>query len=203
MRNLAPFLFLAVLALGACGGKVTPAPQPFRPKVVDTGPTDPPPTTAPADCEPVKESIGALSYGERSIPESEALTKLADTSMASADGQGIDQSTREQLFIEAVERLVQALVADPYNVNATYALAAAYAKIDRQQCSLNMLERLIQMRSHPSKKAAVDAKLDVLLGRRKQAIDTSFKNLRADPRFRELISGICAGTDDPGCVMGR
>ena len=65
--------------------------------------------------------------------------------------------TREQYQTDAVNDFITALAADPYNVKATYGLAAAYAKIGRKQCSINLLTRMLQMRPHPSKKAEVEA----------------------------------------------
>ena len=96
---------------------------------------------------------------------------------------------------------ITALNADPYNVRATYSLAAAYARIERRQCSLNLLNRLLQMRAHQSKRADVEAALDRLLGR-KQPLDPDFADMRTDDRFRQLIMKMCEGTNDPNCVYG-
>ena len=90
------------------------------------------------------------------------------------------------------------LAADPYNVEATYSLAAAYAVIGRKQCSINLLTRLLQMRPHPSKHAEVEASIDRLLGRR-QPLDPDFSSMRRDNRFRTLIEKMCEGTNDPNC----
>ena len=60
---------------------------------------------------------------------------------------------------------------------------------------------MLQMRSHPSKHAEVEAHLDRLLGR-KQALDPDFADMRRDERFRELIAKMCEGTNDANCVYG-
>jgi hypothetical protein len=86
--------------------------------------------------------------------------------------------------------LLSALNADPYNVHATYNLAAAYARINRKQCSLNLLERLILMRDHHSRKVEVGQKLDRLLGRNKTPLDPDFNDLRQDKRFGCLINNM-------------
>jgi thioredoxin-like negative regulator of GroEL len=109
--------------------------------------------------------------------------------------------TRETYQSDAVNDFITALTADPYNIKATYGLAAAYAKVGRKQCSINLLTRLLQMRPHPSKKAEVERYIDQLLGR-KQALDPDFSDMRRDNRFRELIAKMCADTNDPNCVYG-
>ena len=64
-------------------------------------------------------------------------------------------------------------------MTATYNLAAAYARIGRKQCSLNLLTRLLQMRAHDAKRPEVEAHLDRLLGR-KQVLDPDFSEMRND-----------------------
>ena len=66
-----------------------------------------------------------------------------------------DPQTREEKITRAVEDFLSALGADPYNVHATYNLAAAYARIGRKQCALNLLVRLIAMKDHHSRKVEV------------------------------------------------
>jgi hypothetical protein len=103
---------------------------------------------------------------------------------------------------EAVDGFITALLADPYNVNATYNLAAAYARVGRGQCAINLLTRLIQMRDHASRKEEVESKLDRLLGRKKTTLDPDFAQMRDDQRFRGLIAKMCEGSNDPACVFG-
>ena len=108
----------------------------------------------------------------------------------------------QQYQTDAVNDFITALAADPYNIKATYGLAAAYAKIGRKQCSINLLARLLEMRPHPSQHAEVEAKLDHLLGRNRQALDPDFNDMRRDDRFRALIQKMCEGTNDANCVYG-
>lgn len=204
MRLAFASIFVGLGLFAACGGgPVSKAPPPFRPKA--SGLEPPPPKAEIVDCDPPKPMEGrpALTYGERSIPEAEKLAKQGFDDLRAAEAPGIDPLERERLITGAVSAFIDALLADPYNVHATYNLAAAYARIGRQQCSINMLERLLQMRDHDSKGKQVEDKLDRLLGRNRQALDPDFSALRSNPRFRDLIRDMCAGTDDPGCVHGK
>lgn len=193
----------AVLVLGACHGKqeITAPPPPLRP--------DPEPladkklTTAPKDCTPTvaEDELKPIEFDQRSIPEGSRLAEEAKTLLKTAESAEVDKSLREQYTTDAVQKLIYALKADPYNVPATYYLAATYARIGRGQCAINLLTRLLQMRPHPSKRQEVEAHLDRLLGR-KQTLDPNFADMRGDDRFRALIKKMCDGTNDPNCVYG-
>lgn len=191
MGNAPRGLFLAVvLFAGACGGgeKVKGAPQPLRPQPRKMAPQ---PTVTRDDCEPVSPSEGPapLSFAERSIEESENLANQGVTLLQQAGAGGADPGSGEQALEQAVHRFITALLADPYNVNATYNLAAAYARIHRPQCAVNLLARLVPLRKLPSQTAKVEEKLDRLLGRKgyKGRLDPDFFDLRDDPRFRDLV----------------
>jgi hypothetical protein len=199
MRALALGALLVVVA--GCHGKqeVTAPPPPLRPD-----PEAAPPTAkAVKDCDGTdpKSELKPLTFDERSIPEGQRLAEKANAELRTTDSADIAPSSREQAITDAVNDYVTALAADPYNVAATYGLAAAYSRISRYQCSINLLTRLLQMRPHPSKHAEVEMHIDHLLGR-KQALDADFDNMRRDPRFRELIEKMCEGTNDPNCVYG-
>ena len=198
--------FLSTLLLftlvSSCGGdeKVTPPPPPLRP---EAEPVERPKAAAAKDCEPTEASseLKPISFDERSIPEAIKLAMQANSKLKTAQSAEVEKTTREQYITEAVDDFIIALKADPYNVPATYGLAAAYARIDRVQCSVNLLVRLLQMRPHPSKRGEVEQHLDKLLGR-KQVLDPDFAEMRGDKRFRDLIQKMCEGTNDPNCVYG-
>lgn len=194
-------LSLLFVLLVGCGskGELTPPPAPLRPPpepVVETKPVS-------KDCDPIDpdDELKAISFDERSIPEGMKLAEQARAELKTAESAEVAGATREQYITDAVEHFITALRADPYNVQATYGLAGAYARIGRKQCSLNMLTRLLQMRPHPSKRPDVELMLDRLLGR-KGALDPDFSSMRADDRFRALIQKMCDGTNDPNCVYG-
>jgi hypothetical protein len=200
MRHAA--LLVGLLSgLAGCHEKqeMTPPPPPLRP---DPEPL-PPTAAAEKDCTPTdpKEELKAMTFDQRSIPEGQRLSDIGMGNLHVSEGGDVARSTKESSITDAVKYFVTALGADPYNVSATYGLAASYAMIGRKQCSINMLTRLLQMRPHPSKHAEVEAAIDHLLGRH-QPLDPDFLDMRRDERFRTLIEKMCEGTNDPNCVYG-
>jgi hypothetical protein len=192
-----------VVVLGALAGchekqEVTAPPPALRPE-----PEPKPEASLAKDCEPTDPAteLKPIAFDQRSIPEGQRLADQAYSNLKAANSAEVDRMTREQYQTNAVNDFITALAADPYNVKATYGLAAAYAKIGRKQCSINLLTRLLQMLPDPSKKAEVERYIDQLLGR-KQALDPDFSEMRRDSRFRELIAKMCADTNDPSCVYG-
>ena len=188
------------LALFGCHGKqeVTAPPPPLRPE-----PEPKPETVVAKDCDPTDPAaeLKPIAFDQRSIPEGSRLAEQGYAKLKAANSAEVDRLTRENYQTDAVNDFITALAADPYNIKATYGLAAAYAKVGRKQCSINLLTRLLQMRPHQSKKAEVEHYIDQLLGR-KQALDPDFSDMRRDNRFRELIAKMCADTNDPNCVYG-
>jgi hypothetical protein len=193
--------WLLVLAIVACHEKqeVTAPPPPLRPEAEPA----PDSKTTQKDCEKTSTDLELkpLTFDERSIPEGLKLAQTANTELRTAASAEVDKPTREQYLTQSVDDFIKALKADPYDVPATYGLAAAYARIGRKQCTLNLLTRLLQMRPHPSKHGEVESALDKLLGRN-QPLDPDFSQLRGDDGFRKLIMKMCEGTNDPNCVYG-
>jgi hypothetical protein len=192
-----------LVSLAACQKKpeVTAPPPPLRPEP-EPVPDEKKPVIA-KDCEPVDPATlpKSITFGERSIPEAINHTNDARDKLKLAEGAEVDRALREAYTTDAVKGLITALVADPYNVTAHYLLAATYARIGRKQCAVNLLQRMLEMRGHPSKKVEVDVNLDKLLGR-KQALDPNFADMRRDANFRTLIQKMCEGTNDKDCVYG-
>jgi predicted outer membrane protein len=191
-----------LVLLAACSKKqeVTMPPPPLRPEpepMADTG------KASQKDCDAMTPEMEEkpMAFDQRAITESSKLSDGARTNLKLAESAEIERLQREDYISDAVRDLITALRGDPYNVSATYSLARAYARIGRPQCSMNLLTRLLQMRTHPSKRATVETHLDMLLGR-KQALDPDFSDMRGDERFRSLISKMCEGTADANCVYG-
>jgi hypothetical protein len=202
MQRTLLLLLLSFTTLHGCKTKqaLTAPPPPMRP---EPDPLPPPVQVTAKDCEPIEANseLKPISFDERSIPEGSKLAEQAKGELRTAESAEVERSTREQYITDAVDHFITALSADPYNVTATYNLAAAYARIGRKQCSINMLTRMLQMRSHASKHADVELHLDRLLGR-KVALDPDFSEMRKDARFRALIAKMCEGTNDANCVFG-
>jgi hypothetical protein len=190
--------------LTACGAAdaYSPPPPPFRPKPIEVD--RPRQSSAREDCEapnPADEEP-AKTFQQRSIPEAEKLAQQGVANLKAAGTKEVEQATRESLVTDAVDLFNTALLADPYNVTATYYLAAAYGRIGRVQCTINLLKRLLEMRDHSSRRDAVAHKLDLLLGRNRQSLDPDFNDMRDDIRFRTLIENMCERDIDKGCVYG-
>jgi hypothetical protein len=180
--------------------ELTAPPPPLRPA------PEPVPVSRPEvarDCEPLRpgSELNPIDFNSRSPVEARRLAEKAKGELRTAESAEVERTTREQYITEAVVDFITALGADPYNITATYNLAAAYARIGRKQCSINLLTRLLQMRSHPSRHAEVELHIDRLLGR-KQGLDPDFAEMRRDERFRSLIAKMCEGSSDPSCVYG-
>ena len=182
-------VLLASTFLFACAGpgKVAASPEVYRPNEIK----DSKPKQAQVDCPTTDpENLApAVPYVERSISESVNLAAEASKMLKRSHTEGLPRIEREELISEAVSTFITALAADPYNVHATYNLAALYARIGRRQCSLNLLERLLLLRRLPSQQPKVELKIDRLLGkdRYKGRLDPDFNDLRDDVGFRDLV----------------
>jgi hypothetical protein len=191
------------LVVGCGGGPIPPAPPPLRPK------PEPAPTAIGGpdnrtDCDPTDHNREepARAFDERSPDEAADLARDGLAALQTAEKEG-DRALSEDHITKAVNLFVTSLLADPYNVTATYNLAAAYARIGRIQCSLNLLERLFAMQEHHSRKDQVSDSINRLLGRVGKNVDPDFNEMRADPRFRAMIANMCGNSRDAtGCVYG-
>lgn len=199
VRCLWPVAACALAAACAKNGPVPEAPEPRRPQEIRAQGND----EVPTDCEPVdpRSLPPSASYKERSIAEATNLADEGFSRLRRSESRDVPRLEREELITEAVDLFITSLAADPYNVHATYNLAAAYARIGRPQCAVNLLDRLVELRKLPSQKQAVEAKLDRLLGRGKyrRRMDPDFLQLRDMKIFREVIKKFCPSlsADDP------
>src|SRR5262249_59629081 len=94
--------------------------------------------------------LPAKPFGERSVVEAQKLASGGLSKLQAAEGNA-DKAAREKLITDAIDDFITALLADPYNVLATYNLAAGYARIGRKQCAVNLIARLLHMRAHESR----------------------------------------------------
>jgi hypothetical protein len=204
MRATAVVLLTAALLVIGCHNKdnIPVAPAPLRPEPAAEVEAK---RATRTDCDVVDANAeGApMAFDERSIDEAQDMADEGVSKLKEAEAGDTAQQRRDGLVTEAVYKFINALGADPYNVRATYNLAAAYARIGRKQCSVNLLTRLIQMRKHSSRKVEVEKSIDRLLGRGTASLDPDFNDMRNDERFRTMIRNMCDGTSDPACVRGH
>ncbi len=183
-------LVLAALAGSAatagCGGATEPAPSPLRPEAEPR----PEVVTEPEDCEPERAGAEPLARDDRSIEESGNLADSGFDWMDQARDRAEPLEAREAALAAAIDHFTKALAADPYNVRATYELAAAYAQIGRRGCALYLLARLQPLGELRSAQDEVEEVVARLLGRgdHEGRMDPAFFDLRDDPQFRRLVA---------------
>jgi hypothetical protein len=171
MNRLAILLTLAVFGaasiptgLAGCGsGPYTSKPDRLKKPRAKKPPKDKPTASQEADAEDGKGEGGKGEGGKPGAPavsdeqcrtnffaepkkgprrakDARTMAISADTKLRDAEGQ--DGSARQELVVEAMSTLSNALEKDPYAPEPTYKLAVAYALVGRKSCSLALLERL-------------------------------------------------------------
>jgi hypothetical protein len=169
MNRLAILLCLAVLGaaftaggLGACGsGPYSGAPDKLKKPRAKKRPLDKPTPTEVADTDgggvdgkggkgakdaPVSDEQCRTNFfaepkkGPRRSKEARNMAIQTEGALRDAEAQ--EGAARQQLVIDAMSTLSNALVKDPYGPEPTYKLAVAYAMLGKKSCSLALLERL-------------------------------------------------------------
>lgn len=101
-----------------------------------------------------------------------SLAKQADSLLVEADDK--EGQARISAVVEALSKLKNALVADPYGPEATYKMAVAYALVGKKGCSVALLERLQELTKHPGAGAEAERVVNRALR------DPSFEPFRKD-----------------------
>jgi tetratricopeptide (TPR) repeat protein len=196
------FVVLAVITAGCATAKVTPPGDPLRPppqklpavvtqtniNAVVKGPVD----QAPQDCEAQSPDQGPppKSPSGKDLDEAARIASAGLRNLIDAEQQTRPASEVTSLIEQAVSRFLQSLALDPLNVKATYNLSAAYARMGRNQCALNLVARLAAMdRKGLRKKDVVDAfqRIYGSGGKWKGQADPDFQILRTDKRLTDLV----------------
>jgi hypothetical protein len=192
---------LLVALVAACGPKGPfPAADPLRPpaqKVDSGGPVAVTPVVA-ADCDPLAPAQGApaVAYkdrdevGAQSLYKQQALPLLKNSEDSANPGGPPSSPDAQDAFLAAVKKFQEGLAMDPYNAHLTYNLAAAYARIGKNQCALNLLARLASFSKWPSRKANVQDCYNALTGHANfsgKGPDPDFDGLRGDDRFKAIV----------------
>jgi hypothetical protein len=175
-RLLACIAVSSALALAACqplyGNKpdklVTPSKKKKPPEV--EGP--------PAEVKYVEEcNADFRDDPKKAHPQSgisRTLTTDGDTVLASSD-KAKEDTAKVGLIKEAIEKYRNALIKDPYNVEATLKLAIAYDKVLRKGCAIAMLKRLAAFSNNPKWAAEANRNIDAI-----DATPQWFKGYRKD-----------------------
>jgi hypothetical protein len=87
------------------------------------------------------------------------LIEAGDTAISTAEHSTDDQQ-RVGLVKDAIDRYRNALIKDPYNIDATLKLAIAYDKAYRKGCALALLKRLSQLAGHPAYGKEANRRID-------------------------------------------
>lgn len=200
---LRALLLSTVCVASACAPKASgPIGDPLRPQAKslpavvtpeERVPVAAPLAQSPEDCEAIAPNQGPppRKYKERQIDDGVARAREGVKTLIESESKTLPYEEVAAKIEDAVGKLFAALSADPYNVHATYNLAAAYARIGRNQCSLNLLARLGAMKGWWSQKKQIADKKSRLFGsegRWKGKPDPDFDRLREDPRFKEITA---------------
>lgn len=183
--------------LAACGPGAGPHPAgpPWRPKPKKTGPKIADAVEEPPDCvkqDPTK-GLESKPYRDRVIELGQNLADQGLKLLLESQERSRPKPDRENRLTQAVDKFIESLAADPYNIRATYNLAAAYARIGRRQCVLNLLARMVEMSTFPSQKEAITDAADRLFGRGKKwqgKPDPDFESLRTDQEFLDIVKDL-------------
>jgi hypothetical protein len=88
-------------------------------------------------------------------PVTKRQTKVAEQKVTAGDNataqvsKAPEQQAQVTLTLQGLEQYREALIADPYNAEATLKLALAYDKLLRKGCAIAMLKRLDQLSANP------------------------------------------------------
>ncbi len=107
-------------------------------------------------------------------PMGRQLVDSGDTAMQGADKAKEDMA-KVGLIREAIDKYRNALIKDPYNIDATLKLAVAYDRVLRKGCAIAMLKRLAALSNNPKWSAEANRNIDAI-----DANGAWFKGYRKD-----------------------
>lgn len=154
-------LLVLCFGLTACqplyGGKPETLHHPERKKRPADAPDAPPPVVYVEDCNTdFRDDPKRVRPQEKIARE---LVDSGDTSLANAD-KATDDQAKVGLYKDAIERYRNALIKDPFSVDATLKLAVAYDKVLRKGCAIAMLKRLAELSNNPKWSDAANRDID-------------------------------------------
>jgi hypothetical protein len=151
-----------LFALAACqplyGGKPEPLAHPAK--------KNKPPGADPTveikyidDCNPDFRDDPKKTHAQKEIAVQ--LVATGDTDLSTAEREK-DDGKRVGLIKEAIDKYRNALVKDPWNVDATLKLAVTYDKARRKGCALAMLKRLASLNANTKFAPEVNRTIDTI-----------------------------------------
>jgi hypothetical protein len=92
---------------------------------------------------------------------SKTLFDQAEASIDQAD-KAKEDTMKVSLLKEAIDKYRNALIKDPYNVEATLKLAVAYDRVLRKGCAMAMLKRLASLSNNPKWREEANRNIDTI-----------------------------------------
>ena len=140
----------AASLLGGCqalyGGKPEGLGNPVKKKRPPEAPGDVETTKYVDDC--AADFRGDPGRVQRQVQMSNQLVGEGEVALGSAD-KAKDSTSQAEFIKLSISKFSNALQKDPYNHDATLALAIAYDKVNRKGCALALLKRLSQLEANP------------------------------------------------------
>jgi len=154
-----------------------PAERMKRPRPKRRPKDKPDPSKGLADLKLVEDCSANFNYDRkhhRKKRQSDRLVSQGVTLLKRARKERGEEQV--DTYVDALMKLRSALIQDNYNANATYRLAAAYARLARKGCAIMLLKRLTQLQSHPDPRVVRTADLAI----NNVVTDSAFKRFRND-----------------------
>ncbi len=157
---------VACLLLAACQGMYTAKPDVLRdpPKIRDK--TKVAATDGPAEVIYVEDcdvDFTGPATKKRKTPAAQKLVASGNVSLQNVGPAVPTTSVTTQAAVNAISLYRDALVADPYNAEATLKLALAYDRVLRKGCAVAMLKRLASLADSQNPTLEAEAKPNVAL----------------------------------------
>jgi hypothetical protein len=174
-RGIALILALAIGAptAGGCGGPYVGKPEKLKRPAKKKKPPEPDAAALPYNEECKSGFFEDNSKVRRNSGAARGKVGQGDAALGAAESSP-DPGVRASSTIEAINSYKKALLDDPFSAEATYKLAAAYARVRKKKCAIDLLTRLAQLKKHPDFEAEASRMVQAA------SQDGSFQGFRKD-----------------------